>query len=209
MISIEFEYGLDSEVQRVQNTLDDLKWLKENKYRYSLPVFQSEPEKVSNEEIQNSVKKEYSTVEFKIAEEAVRSAWEEKWTKIEKIQNTIIGADKLDHIKIVFTRYGTGGSYRIPNRIVINLQGKIPEYLIKTVIHECIHLMIENLILKNKVAHWHKERIVDLIMDREFESAFKMQNVPDFAKNIDSIFKEFYPDMISITEKASKLMSVI
>jgi len=209
MISIEFEYGPDSEIKRVVDTLNDLKWLNENKYRYSLPAFKNEPDKVNDEEIRNSVENEYSLVEFKVAEEAVRSAWEEKWIKIKEIQDTIIGVDKLNHIKIVFTKYGTGGSYRIPNRIVINLQGKIPEYLIKTVIHECVHLMIENLILKNKVTHWHKERIVDLIMDKEFESAFKMQNVPDYAKNVDVIFEKYYPNMVSITEKAAELSSAV
>jgi len=85
------------------------------------------------------------------------------------------------------------------------LTDKIPEYLIKTVIHESVHLMIENLITKNKVAHWYKERIVDLIIDKEFESNFKMQNVPDYAKDIDIIFKEFYPDMVLITEESGKL----
>jgi hypothetical protein len=205
MIGIKFEYGPDSEIQRVKDTLGDLKWLNENKYRYSLPAFKNETEKVNDEEIKNSVKREYSSVEFKTAEEAVHSAWKEKWTKIEKIQNTIIGADKLDRIKVVFTRYGTSGSYRIPDRIVINLQGKIPEYLIKTVIHECIHLMIENLILKNKVTHWYKERIVNLIMNKEFESAFKMNDSPEYAKNIDAVFEEYYPDMISITKTAAEL----
>ena len=150
MIKIEFEFGLNLEIQRVQNTLNDLNWLNENKYRYSLPVFKNGGDGVSDEEIQNSVRDEYSVAEFEIAEEAVRSAWNERWTKIEKIQNTMIGADKLDHIKIIFTKYGTGGSYQIPDKIIINLQDKIPEYLIKTVIHECIHLMIENLIKKKR-----------------------------------------------------------
>lgn len=65
--------------------------------------------------------------------------------------------------------------------------------------------MIENLIKKNGVAHWYKERIIDLIMDKEFESTFKMQNVPDFAKNVDDIFQKFYPNIISVTEKAAGL----
>ena len=205
MINIDFEYGVDSEIQRVKNTLNDLEWLDENKYRYSLPIFENKPDKVSEKEIKDSVEKEYSALEFETAEKAVSSAWEGKRAKIEKIQDTIIGARKLDQIKIVFTKYGTGGSYWMPNKIIINLRANVPEFLIKTVIHECIHLMIENLIAKNKVNHWHKERIVDLIMDKEFESTFKVQNLPDHAKDVDPIFQKFYPDMASITEKAAEL----
>src|ERR1035437_8875570 len=173
MINIEFEYGINSEIQRVKNTLSDLEWLNKNKYRYSLPIFDVEPDRASEKNIQDSVKKEYSDVEFKIAEKAVSLSWEKRRPNVEKIQDNIIGVNKLDQVKIIFTKYGTGGSYRVPGTIVTNLKDKIPEYLIKTVIHESIHLMIENLIAKNKVAHWYKERIVDLIMDKEFESAFK------------------------------------
>ena len=134
MINIDFEYGVDSEIQRVKNTLNDLEWLDENKYRYSLPIFENKPDKVSEKEIKDSVEKEYSALEFETAEKAVSSAWEGKRAKIEKIQDTIIGARKLDQIKIVFTKYGTGGSYWMPNKIIINLRANVPEFLIKTVI---------------------------------------------------------------------------
>lgn len=208
MIKIEFEYGIDSEIQRVKNTLKDIEWLNENKYRFSLPAFESEPEKVSDKEIRDSVKKEYSALEFETAEKAVCSVWEEKQTKIEKIQNTIMGANKLDSIKIVFTKYGTSGSYWVPNKIIINLRANVLEFLIKTVIHESIHLMIENLIKKNNVTHWYKERIVDLIIDKEFQSTFRMQNLPEYTKSADAIFDKFYPNMIFITEEIAKLTSI-
>ena len=42
-------------------------------------------------------------------------------------------------------------------------------------------------------------------MDKEFESTFKMQSVPDYAKNVDDIFQKFYPNIISVTEKAAGL----
>jgi hypothetical protein len=204
MITIKFEYGIDTEVQRVKNTIDDARWLDNNKYKYFLPAFIEKTEQ-DEETLKKAVEKEYSETEFKEAENAIITGWDKRGKDVEIIQKNIIGANNFDELNLVLTKYGTSGSYRLPNKIIINLRDKVFDFLVKTVIHESIHLMIEKLIKDNNVDHWRKERIVNLIIEKEFQSAYKMNNSPEYAKDVDVLFKEFYPDMILITEKSGKL----
>jgi len=204
MITIKFEYGIDTELQRVKNTLNEVTWLDNNRYKYFLPASIEKTEK-DDEVLTKAIEKEYSSTEFKEAENAITIGWEKRADDVERIQKIIIGASKFDELNLMLTKYGTSGSYRPPNKIIINLKDKIPGHLIKTVIHESIHLMVENLVLKNKVDHWRKERIVNLIIDKEFQSAYEMNNSPEYAKDVDVIFKEFYPNIILITEESGKL----
>ena len=206
MINIKFEYGIDSEVKRVKNTLNDLDWLDKGKYNYSLPISIKKTGE-NDENIKKAVESEYSEKEFKETENAIIIEWKKKEKEIKRIQKNIIGASNFDELNLRLTKYGTGGSYRLPNIIILNLKDRASDFLIKTVLHESIHLMIEELIKQNNVDHWRKERIVNLIMDKEFESEFKMNNSPEYAKDVDKIFNDFYPDIISITEKAGKLIT--
>ena len=160
---------------------------------------------ISKEEIKKLIEKEYDLEIYKTAEEAVLKSWKGNNKTIKEINEKMTGSKIIDKLNVILTKYGTQGSYILPNSVIINISKVPPEFLIKTVIHESIHLMIEHLIKKYSVEHWVKERIVDLIIDLEYKSRFKMQSVPEWAIATDKIFKENYPNLISMMEKASKI----
>lgn len=62
----------------------------------------------------------------------------------------------------------------------------------KTIVHEIVHLLIENQIQKHKIQHWEKERIVDLILNsKEFgflEYNYLQGNYQGVEKYIDELF---------------------
>ncbi len=93
-----------------------------------------------------------------------------------------------------------GGSYDIPNIIVLNIASKNIELLPKIICHEMIHLCIEPLVQKYTTPHWYKERIVDLTFRRLFpEMAFE-QNLPNEVLVIDPIFNQYYGDFETILQ---------
>lgn len=204
-IPITFQYSIDSEVQRVKETLNNLEWFTKNNYRFLLPAGMKHITDAQTETVRKAVEEEYDLHSYQIAESAILKSWEGNSGIVRKINQKMIGSYQLEEIIIILTRYGTQGSYGILNSMVVNISNIPPEFLIKTVIHESFHLMLERLIKEYSVEHWVKERIVDLIMNLEYKSRFKMQPVPDWALATDAIFKECYPNMVLIAEKASKI----
>ena len=98
----------------------------------------------------------------------------------------------FDKYKVLFTLYGTGGSYD-PDEgtitLLTNKEGgfmkyKNPAY---TIIHEITHMGMEySIIRKYNLSHGLKERIVDTfvyLMFQEKLPEYKIQNMGD--KNID------------------------
>jgi len=203
-IPIEFQFNIESEVSRVKETIDNLKWLTENNYRFLLPN-NINTKDANIEIIRKSVADEYDLNIYQVAKSAILKSWEGNSGLIRRINQKMSGSYMLDKITVVLTRYGTQGSYLTPNSAIINISKVPPEFLIKTVIHESLHLIIEHLIKKYSVNHWVKERIVDLIMDLEYKSRFKMQLLPDWVLSVDTIFKEHYPDFTLIVKKAAKI----
>ncbi|MBL4708456.1 MAG: hypothetical protein JKY48_08475 [Flavobacteriales bacterium] len=98
----------------------------------------------------------------------------------------------FDKYKVVFTLYGTGGSYDPDEGVITlftNIEGgfmkyKNPAY---TIIHEITHMGMEySIVRKYKLAHGLKERIVDTfvyLMFQEKLPEYKIQNIGD--ENID------------------------
>jgi len=204
-IPIKFQFNIESEVRRVKETLDNLKWLTKNNYRFLLPNGIKDSKDTKIEMIRKLVEDEYDLKIYQIAESAILKSWEGNNGLMRRINQKMSGSYMLDEITVVLTRYGTQGSYMTPNSVIINISNIPPEYLIKTVIHEFLHLMIEHLVKKYSVEHWVKERIVDLIMNFEYKSRFKMQTAPDWVLATDTIFKEHYPNLTLIMEKAAKI----
>ncbi|PIR57969.1 MAG: hypothetical protein COU71_01090 [Parcubacteria group bacterium CG10_big_fil_rev_8_21_14_0_10_38_31] len=204
-IPIKFKFNIDSEARRVKETLDILTWLTKNNYKFSLPNAIKNPKETNIEIIREEIEEEYDLKTYQIAESAILKSWEGNSSLVKRINQKMVGSYALEEINVILTKYGTQGSYLTPNSVIINISNIPPEFLIKTVIHESLHLMIEHLIKKYSVEHWVKERIVDLIIDLEYKSRFKMQSVPEWAIATDKIFKENYPNLILMMEKASKI----
>ncbi len=102
----------------------------------------------------------------------------------------------FEQYTIVFTRYGTGGSYDPDNGIVTLLttpDGAFMNYDIPaiTIIHEIVHMgMEQSIVQKYQLPHGTKERLVDRFVDVMFGdvlSNYKVQNMGD--QGIDSLLK--------------------
>jgi len=204
-IPIKFQFNIESEVHRVKETLDILEWLTKNNYRFILPVGINDSKNIKIEIVRKLVEDEYDQKIYQTAQNAILGSWEKNNGFIKKINQKLIGSYVLDELTVILTRYGTQGSYVTPNSIIINISNIPSEFLIKTVIHESLHLMIEHLIKLYSVEHWVKERLVDLIMNIEYKSRFKMQSIPDWVLAVDTIFEEHYPNIILIIEKATRI----
>jgi len=201
-IPIIFKYGTEWELKRVLNTLETKDWLTKNGYRFSLPQGLGDFQSQDIDVIKGLIEKEYSPAAYQIAEAAINRSWDGNCRLMKKINEKLVGSYMLNELNIILTKYGTQGSYIQPNSIVINISTIPPEFLIKTVIHESLHLMIETQIRQYDVDHWIKERIVNLIMDAEFKSRFKMDKAPEQSIVIDGLFRQLYPNLDLILKES-------
>ena len=110
--------------------------------------------------------------------------------------------NKKDY-KLILTKYGMGGSYSLPNQIILNINSKSK---INTILHEITHLTIEAYIQKYKIQQNQKERIVDLILTSKQISLnnYKMQKRgKEYKKLTDKLFKEYFkPPLSNFFKKA-------
>lgn len=157
-----FYYNLIHELKTVKEIVADLKWYYENGYNVLLP------NGIGN-------KSSFKEIETKVKEEMAVN--KNKFTSLKKELNKIVKENKkeLDEffsnfeyvvpstIKVYLTNYGPGGSYHTPNKIVVLAQNNILG-LLEIIVHESVHLIIEEpFIQKNKIIHWQKEMVVDVL----------------------------------------------
>jgi hypothetical protein len=64
---------------------------------------------------------------------------------------------------VYLTYFGTYGSYKKPNKIYVYID-RPAEEIAKTIIHEIVHLKIEDEAVKKKLTHEAKEKIVEKII---------------------------------------------
>lgn len=114
-----------------------------------------------------------------------------------------LGLSTQNQYNVIFTIYGTGGSYHSPNTIVVNLNRG--ENVCRTIFHEIIHLTIEPLIQKFKIGHWTKERLVNLIANKFFPNNITMQRDPENAGKISEIFEKHFPNIEHVIDGVSKM----
>jgi len=191
-MKLDIKYSLDFEVERVKNTLARLDWFNEQGYRPRLPdgvskgSSDSEIKQVIEAEFDQSI---YEQAKQKLSDRFIPVADQFNSALVEVFDSSI------DTIVINLTGYGVGGSYHLPSTIVINHH---MSDLFKTVIHEIVHLMIQENIEKHEIEHWEKERIVDLILNSEqfsFLEYDSMQDTKGTEKYVDGLFNEcFFKD---------------
>lgn len=208
MIKIKIKYSIEDEIKRIITTIKKIDWFIEQGYDFdkltfpkSLPI--AKIKLVTEEEIKSFVEEEYNIEDFDNNAKYLKS----EWLKIgvilsEKIQK--IGIKPEDEYFIYFTKYGMGGSYHRPKSVILNITRKWNVGLLRTVIHEIIHLSIEDLIMEYKIKHWAKERIVDLIFADFFPEFSKMQNIPN-TEEVDIVFNKYYPNIKKIITEVSRL----
>lgn len=89
-------------------------------------------------------------------------------------KNLIIGLNKrLEKYKDIFSdkeyivylsKFGAFGSYKLPNKVYINIQRDRDE-IVKTILHEVVHLQVEKEVMKKGLDHQQKEKLVDDILE--------------------------------------------
>jgi len=195
MINLQFNYSIDYEVERIKNTISRLDWFREKGYQLLFPKdFSLENKDFSDDKIKNSILEEYDETDYKKIADTVNKQWLKFSPFLEKyFLETNIKPENIYEVKL--TKYGVGGSYNLPNNIIVNFQRKFGIGVSKTIIHEIVHLSIQELIEKYKVGHWEKERVVDLIVLKIVPEIAKMQNISIDTKPIDEAFERYYPNL--------------
>lgn len=215
MIKINILYSKEEDVARVLYTVGRWDFYKQyyNTEWIKLPA-NIDKEKMgsySEAEIIDGVENEYldnSDKIYKKVEQEILSGWDVVSDKIEKVSEET-GIKFPNELDIQLTCYGMGGSYHLPNKIILLA---IKFNLIATTVHELIHLTIEGWIQEYKIGQPQKERIVDLFMSKYFGDTFPDRVIPKFSQQvyqkidyqkIDEIFEKFAPDMDAVIRNVS------
>lgn len=192
------EYSLELEIERVSQTLKRAAWYREHGYasKLALPSGIDLDHEYSPEQIKEAVQAEYEEsfyIDFKKQIENGFAA----------IADSSVFADSplkfKSSYKIKLTKYGTGGSYHLPETIVINIVKM--KASVAAILHEMIHLAIEPLIQQHAVSQRNKERLVDLLFKELFpEHAYEQSRFADNPQ-VDEVFNRSYPDIAALISR--------
>lgn len=207
-MSFTVSFSKEIEIQRLLSTKNDLEWFAKNGYdanRFPLPKEMS-PEKLGaakNSDIQIAVENDYDPEAYKPHEQTILNLLP---NYLDTLSGSFskIGIKVQPNIGIKLTKYGTGGSYTIPNVVLVNISNYYNIGLIRTILHEIIHLHIQHLIDAYKIRQWHKEAIVDCVFENIFPSLLKRQHYQEDVSKTQETFKKYYPDLDLIIETVSK-----
>lgn len=206
-IKINFKYSIGLETKRVLDTIGRLNWFLKNRYKMEFLVF---PKGVSTNDPKNKIIKKIKE-EFNI----------DKYTDVEKSLIKLFylyelkfisfikkfGLTLIPNVDIILTRYGVGGSYNLPNIVIVNFSKFFSIGLLRTVLHEMIHLHIQHLIDEYKIEQWQKEVIVDNLFEKFSPDISKKQKYPMDMSNTEKIFNKYYPNLELIMYNISKKLN--
>jgi len=206
---LKIKYSVDLETQRVFDMIKRIEWFNKMGYKINLPekiklMNLDKVVKLTTKDIKKIIAEEYKLQDYQKTESIIEKTWNNISAELSKKLSIINLKYKSSYI-LILTKYGTGGSYNLPNKIILNFNKKTPDRIIRIIIHEIIHLSIQSLIEKFKIDHWIKERIVDLMMFKVMPELAKMQNIPQNTEKIDKLFKNFFPDVEKIIKEYSLL----
>ena len=202
-----FLYNLDNEVNAVKNTLDKIGFYNENRYQVFLPK-NFDIKNNDTEYIKESVLREYIAEDYKKISIFLEKQLIDNDSKIESAFHKLrFRLSKT--FDVYLTKYGVGGNYDPPGRIILNFRAKAKEKLLKTIIHESIHLYINDLIIEYNIPHWKKEFIVDSIFEKVLPEINILQNFSihlpaDRIKEMEIIFNNYFPDVEDVIKNIGK-----
>ncbi len=188
---LNIQYGIEREVERVLYTLHKYEWYQKQGYKVFLP--DGVDVESTKEDIHRKIQKVYDFSEY-----------HEKGKRIEQnfsnysqlFGNALTKVFEIlpEEIELVLTRYGVGGSYRLPSTVLFNIQYTIG---VENLFHEVVHLCIEPYIKKYAVSHWEKERVVDLILHSKEFAFLKyskwQKNYHSAEERVDELFRMYFP----------------
>lgn len=194
---LNIKYSIKFEKQRIKKTIDKSLWYEKLGYRPRFPK-NINPKADDIKIIYLAIENEYMEQDYK----KVAAEIKKEYAKIEsdfftKLQ-AIFGIRIKRHFTIILTKYGVGGSYLLPNKIIYNF--KMKSSSIYTILHEITHLIIEPYIKKYSIQQNEKERIVDLILTSKPIALrnYKIQKRgKEHKKSIDPLFKKYFKPPIN------------
>lgn len=119
-------YSIETEIKRVKNTFEKINWFKEKGYwpRIRLPKLLSDKnslDQIDEALVKSAIQSEYAEEKYINFATEMKKRWENVCKKFDL--STIFSSLKLQkEYNIQLTQYGVGGSYNLPNNIIINIQ---------------------------------------------------------------------------------------
>lgn len=165
-ITVDFIYTEESEARRVKDTVSRKNFFLKHGYGVSLPqnVNFDNYFNFTEEEMLKKIKIEMDTERANEVQKVIIENWEEHQDLLKQFFLTLSSKIPKSY-KVIFTQYGTGGSYNPPNKIIININENSTPQPFQTFVHEAIHCLIEDSIVKKyKLTQAEKESIVDYLM---------------------------------------------
>ena len=196
MIRLNITYGLEQEVLYVRNTVKKIPWYLEQGYplesiRLPKGISQDSTEK----DIRVSLQAEYIEADYAACATALEHSWEEIAEGFQAVRGES-AFHVNDAYSIILTKYGTGGNYNVKkSSVTVRVEAEPQPKTIGIIVHEIMHIAIQHLIDRYHVKHWHKERLVDLLLEQFFQGLKKMQPIKEDVSAVDRAFKEFMPDI--------------
>ncbi len=208
MIKLLIEYSKEFELERIESTINRLDWYLSNKYSLSSLSFPKNIDvdnlkEIKKEELVEAVGEEYDESKFVTTAESIVQMYEKYEVKLEDFIKSI-GLSVIPEVKVSLTNYGIGGSYHLPNEIIVNINRFFSIGLIRNILHEIIHLHIQTLIDQYKISQWNKETIVNLLFEKAFPEIYKEPNIPMDTTKIRKIFEENFPNIKKVISLISE-----
>lgn len=195
---------IEQEATSIWRTINDITFFENQGYTINLPkhslidslIRKSKNGTFGNEDFASI----YTLIETEIFDKEIYESAIQKVTNQTELINdliSVIDASKnewdwkfnmFDKYRIIFTLYGTGGSYDPDNGTITLLTNKKGDFMnyknpANTIIHEITHMGMEySIVRKYNVSHGLKERIVDTfvyLMFKEKLPEYKIQNMGD------------------------------
>ncbi len=202
MINLDIKYSLKYEKERIKYTLDKADWFLENGYSkwIKLPAGKKLEEidlKTAGSILFDIAEEEYDSKDYEKIKSIISEQWFKFAPKLEKyFKETLLKQEEVYITQL--TKYGVGGSYNLPNQVILNFQNKSEVALFRNTIHEIVHLSIQSFINENKIDHWVKERLVDLIFQKIDPELNIIQKMSIDTQSIDLAFEKYYPNIEKI-----------
>lgn len=207
-MSLIIKHSKELEVERIRNTLDKMDWYNQHGYRPRLPE-NIDLRNISNEDLCSRIEKDYKDDDYLKVSDEIKFGYKSLEDAYIKKLKEIFGNNITTDFEVTLTKYGVGGSYGLPNKIIINILF-IKKTPTKILIHEICHLMIEDDVLKNGILQREKERVVDLILNsKKFEFLkynWWQDSYDGTEKYIDDLFeREFFKSPENFFKKISSI----
>lgn len=213
-------YSFENDLKRILDTIREIDWFKEKGYKVELPpeIDMTKIKEYSEQDVSFILKNKWSDVEYKKHEIKILEEWQKYSKRLENDLNTA-GLKPAKEYIVFLTRYGVGGSYDLQGNNIVTLNVSYYERntnrsVIVALLHEIVHINIEEYIKQNQISHGQKEKIVDMIMKKSFADDFPQEDflqkwlyTKSLSEKSELIFNELYPDVRSIIKKLGILGS--